>query len=1119
MSLLAGTQIGRYRVAARLGGGGMGEVYRARDTTLDRDVALKVVTPAGAANESTIRRFLREAQAASALNHPNIVSVFDVGECEAGPFLVMELVEGRTLRDVVRGAPGVEALKTIGAQAARALAAAHGAGILHRDIKPDNVMVRPDGYVKVLDFGLARAMAAFDAEASTGTAAGIGAAVTNRGEVLGTVAYMSPEQARNEGVGPPSDVFALGVVFYEVLTGRHPFESGAAVSMVARMLSEVPVPPSRVVEGVPPELDALIARMLDKEPHRRPSAVDVEAELEDAFGSAPRGARTEKISARHTVGRDGALSELRRAFDAAAGGHGSLVALAGEPGIGKTTLAEEFIDALGHAGERFYVGRGRCSERQAGAGAYLPWLEALDALRNHGGATLGKAMKSVAPTWYAQVAPPETGDSAEARALTVNRAGSQEWMKRELYAFFEEIARQRPVVLFLDDLHWADESTVDVLAYLATRLSSLRILVIATYRPSDLRLGRHVFLPLKLDLEARGVCRDIQVGFLTDADVSRYLDLEFPGHRFPASFAALVQEKTEGNPLFMADLVRSFRDRGMILAVDGGWELAQVPTAFASEIPASIRSMIELKVTRLDEDDRRLLTGASVAGAEFTSAVVARALGLDQGDVEDRLDDLGRIHALVSPVQEEELPDRSLSMRYRFVHVLYQNALYASLRPTRRASLSIRLAEAMASAYGAKAVTQAAELAYLFEAGRDFSRAAQYFLIASERSRQVYADREALALAERGIAMIRELPESPERVTRELQHLMGLALPMHGVKGYAAPELADVFRRIRQLCGTLGENPQYFGAAAAIGAFHFMRAELGPATEAIAEMRRLSEITGDPVMSIWTDWAHAATFSHFGIHLSDTIAELDRGFHLYDERMHPGFMLMTGFDAGLGCAFQGARVAWMLGDSAAATTRIEATVAQARRLRHPLMIAFSLFFQAWIRQHARDPEGVLEVTAELLPLVDQYGYPHVGAWARIVDGWARAMTGHPAEGEAAIRAGLGLLDMIGIMLMRPNYLALLAETLALQGRLDEAMATLDDAREIAVRTEERCYLSEIHRLAGLWLSQSAAAASQATEIERRLREAVAVAQEQGAAGFGRRAEATLAEYLATRKHS
>lgn len=1094
----------------------MGEVYRARDLTLDRDVAIKIVAAEAVGEEGPVRRFLREAQAASALNHPNIISVFDVGECEAGPFIVMELVEGRTLRELLRTTPGVDALKQVGTQAARALAAAHAAGILHRDIKPDNVMIRPDGYVKVLDFGLARAMAAVEHDAPTTVASGI--AVTGRGEVVGTVAYMSPEQARNEPLGPPSDVFSLGVVLYELLTGRHPFEADAAVTMVARMFADDVVPPSRIAPEVPPALDALIGRMLDKHPARRPQAGEVGAELDVVFGTPGRTARSALAAIEpHTVGRDSARAELLRIYETAADGRGALATLSGEPGIGKTTLAEEFIDSLRVSGERCHIGRGRCSERQAGSGAYLPWLEALDSLRGHAGSAVAQTLKAVAPTWHALVAPPDTGESPEGRALTVNRAGSQEWMKRELCAFFEEIAHDRTVVLFFDDLHWADESTIDVLAYLAARLRTQRILVIATYRPADLRLGRHVFLPLKLELEARGICRDIALDFLSEADVGRYLDLEFPGHRFPATFATLVHDKTEGNPLFMADLVRSFRHRGMIRRSEGAWELAEASAAFEREIPASIRSMIELKVTRLEEGDRRLLTAASVEGVEFGSTVIARSLGLDQGEVEERLEDLGRTHALIQPVREEELPDRSLSMRYRFVHVLYQNALYASLGPGRRASLSLRVAEALMAAHGDKAGARAAELAYLFEAGRDFSRAAEFYLIASERSRQVYADREALALAERALAMVRALPDTPERVPRELKHLMGVALPMHGVKGYAASELEELFRRIRHLCDRLGETPELFGAVAAISAFHFMRAELAPADEAIQEMQRLSEMTGDPVMTIWSEWAHGATYSHFGRRLSDTMQHLDRGVGLYDAAMHPGFMLMTGFDAGLGCAFQAARVAWMLGRPDEANTRIETALEQARRQQHPLMLAFVLFFQSWIRQHARDPQGVLRVMEELLPLVDRYGYPHVGAWARTVHGWAQAHTGNAVAGEAAIRQALGLLDAIGVTLMRPNLLALLAEALAAQGRLDEALATLDDAAAIAERTEERCYLSEIQRLSGeLRLQRHPSTPADLDAIERQLRHAAVIAREQGARTFHVRVATTLAQFLAAR---
>jgi predicted ATPase len=274
-------------------------------------------------------------------------------------------------------------------------------------------------------------------------------------------------------------------------------------------------------------------------------------------------------------------------------------------------------------------------------------------------------------------------------------------------------------------------------------------------------------------------------------------------------------------------------------------------------------------------------------------------------------------------------------------------------------------------------------------------------------------------------------------------------------------------------------------------------------------MRRLSEMTGDPVMKIWTEFVHGTTDSHIGRCLEDTLRHLDRGAQLYDPTMHPGLMLMTGFDPGLGCAFQGARVAWMLGRSDEADFRIEAAVAGTRRLAHPLMIAFSLFFQAWIRQHDRNPEGVLKVTRDLLPVIEPYGYPDVGAWANILNGWAEAQTGRAVEGEAAIRQSLAVLDVTGIKVMRPNFLALLAETVAAQGRVDEALAVLDEAATTAERTEERCYLSEIHRLAGELIARAGTG-----QARRRLQLAVTIAREQGSRVFEQRAGASLAR-LAT----
>ena len=213
MTISPGTRLNHYEILSRIGAGGMGEVYLAEDTKLGRKVAIKLLLPELTKDSDRVRRFELEARAVSALNHPHIITIHEIGESDGGKFIVMELVQGQTLRSLSKPCP-LALLLNLGSQIARALGAAHTAGITHRDIKPDNIMIRDDGYVKILDFGLARLApaAAADAEAATLMQQ------TLPGSVLGTVAYMSPEQARGETAGPPSDIFALGIIFYELAT-------------------------------------------------------------------------------------------------------------------------------------------------------------------------------------------------------------------------------------------------------------------------------------------------------------------------------------------------------------------------------------------------------------------------------------------------------------------------------------------------------------------------------------------------------------------------------------------------------------------------------------------------------------------------------------------------------------------------------------------------------------------------------------------------------------------------------------------------------------------------------------------------------------------------------------
>src|SRR5262249_55045174 len=236
-----GHSIAHYKILSPLGKGGMGEVYLAEDQKLGRKVAIKFLPAELTHDEDRVRRFIQEAKAASALNHPNIVTIYELGEDEVGRFIAMEYISGQTSRAVSKQSLSMPMLERIAGQIAKALGVAHAAGIIHRDIKPENIMVRADGYVKVLDFGLARLApdsAAYSPSASPNA--------TNPGMIMGTLSYLSPEQARGEVVTSATDVFAFGIVLYELATGRHPFHSKAPIGFLNAIASQTPLPPSRL---------------------------------------------------------------------------------------------------------------------------------------------------------------------------------------------------------------------------------------------------------------------------------------------------------------------------------------------------------------------------------------------------------------------------------------------------------------------------------------------------------------------------------------------------------------------------------------------------------------------------------------------------------------------------------------------------------------------------------------------------------------------------------------------------------------------------------------------------------------------------------------------------------
>ena len=1102
---------GPYRLDEKIGQGGMGEVYRAFDTRLNRPVAVKVLKRSGEGDEVAVQRFLREARAASALNHPNIVIIHEVGETPSGEhFIVQEFIVGHTLRSLLTQPLLPAKIVELGGQIAKALSAAHAAGIVHRDVKPENIMVRADGYVKVLDFGLAH-----QSENRTDTGSGDQTTRTNfdtaPGTLLGTPSYMAPEQAKGLSAGSPIDVFALGVVLYEMAAGRRPFVASTHMAILTSIISDQPVPIGRINSSVPRALDDLVQQMLEKDPERRPSAQEVERQLAAMQGiSANAEVSPEQSAARAaTVGREAERTQLWQAFTRVKGGRSLIMAVTGEPGIGKSTILEDFLTDLAIRGERVTLARGRCSESLAGAEAYLPVLEAFDSLLHRTvGASLDSVVRSVAPSWYVQVATRTIEESMVGRIRDSGPAPSQERMKREFGALLQELSRQQPLVLVIEDLHWADVSTVDLLNYLAGRFADMRLMVLATYRPSDMELAKHSFIGIRSDLQGRGLFEEVALKFLDEADVERYLALQFPGHQFPPDFATSIHAKTEGSPLFMADLVRYVRDTGGILETDGVWRMAQTLPGAARDLPQSVRGMVARKIEQVDEQDRELLLAASVQGHEFDSNTVAEAVDLDPAEVEDRLAVLERVHVFVKRGDEHEFPDRTLTLQYQFVHVLYQNVLFASLQPRRRIALSGRVVKSLVQHYGDSAPSIAGHLAVLFETAREFGAAAQYFYLAAQKAIALFGFGEALSLADRGLAGLKALPDGPDRQQLELGLQLTRGTSLRMVKGWAANQLEPTFARARELCHQMQDPPQLFPVLWNLNFFTMIRGDMALVRDQNTELRAQAEKSGNDAYRMAADHVSGVALEFMGDFVeAHRLLELSIARH--EPAKHKTYSAMYGADPGMYARPMSSRPLFALGYPDRALARNDETLAIGRFQREPVTQVFAQLIAGGIHVYRGETDAAMKLTEEAIALCKEYSLVQEAEWARGFRGAAHSLAGRTAEGIADLQQALETLKSLRAGVARTMFLSFLAEAHHRAGQAQDGLAAVDEGFAFVEQSHQHGFDAELYRTRGELLRLAGNDAG----ADASLRAALDRAREQQAKSFELRAATGLARLL------
>ena len=481
---------------------------------------------------------------------------------------------------------------------------------------------------------------------------------------------------------------------------------------------------------------------------------------------------------------------------------GRVTLVRASPGIGKTALTGSFVYAARKRNPDLLLARGACVEQYGAGEPYLVFLDALGSLlQGTGREGLVALLRRFAPTWCLQF--PAVFSSAAMEQLQRDAIGAtKDRMLRELADAFAALTLESPVLLFLEDVHWVDPASVDMLRQLAERAAGQRLMILATARPEDIERGNPTLKKCYTEMHARGVCEELALAALRPPDIAAYLDAHYSPNDFPPELVALIHSKSEGHPLFATGAIQLLAERGDIVLNSGAWHLRPPLAQIELDAPVSMRSMIEKKVSLLSDHQRQALVYASIEGEEFTSTVLAALLEADELELEDRLHALETVHRLIRVNGEEDLPDGSVATRYRFTHALYQYYLYDQILSKRRTPRHRRAGETLERVYGKQRVRVAAALGGThFERGRDFSKALTYLIQAGDTALSRYASAEAVGHFTHGLDLIAKLLEE-ERLDRRsilLHRQPGVRLAS-GRLNEAKPDYAA----LREVCRTAG---------------------------------------------------------------------------------------------------------------------------------------------------------------------------------------------------------------------------------------------------------------------------------------------------------------------------
>jgi DNA-binding winged helix-turn-helix (wHTH) protein/tetratricopeptide (TPR) repeat protein len=804
-------------------------------------------------------------------------------------------------------------------------------------------------------------------------------------------------------------------------------------------------------------------------------------------------------------GRSSELETLQETLRTSDNGQMQLVFLTGEPGIGKTSLVRRFLDEISPKDDCL-VGYGNCYDLRGESEAYLPFLEGIDRLaRGSHGELVQELLGRHAPSWHAQF--PwmlKSGHSVEANLL----ATSPSRMLREFCDFIERLSESKLVVFWLEDLHWSDIGTIDLLEAVAARTSGLRLMVVASYRPVDAAVSGAPVAQLKRSLVVRGHASELSLEFLEPGAVEQLVTSRLDSTELPGELCPLLHDQTSGNPLFVTATLNHLLAGGLLEREDGRWMLKAPIGVIQKSCPDSLRHIVELQRSSVSDEEAEALDAASTVGELVDTQAVAGALGVDSLHAESVLDGLAKREQFLRRAGTANWPDGSACQRFEFIHAVYREVTYQSLTPGRRQELHRRIAECLAAGFSGAEETVAAELATHAELGGDRARAIRFLRLAARKTESLKSPADTLSYLERAHGLIADMPADIERDQQELDVILRLTPSLIGAEGYTCARLAGYIEQAIVLSKRLGDRESHLRALNTKIALSTVPGDWQSMAPHVNELQAASEAVSDPKLkaqagytSAWIDLATG----HFQRAHKGLTAVVDS---LKDEELREPARLL-GHDPVVSSLSGIAFTEWLLGRADQAESTARRCRLRAEAVGAPQSLAtgwHTSMTTALFRGENEQAEYFQDMLDQCLERNEvEYLYMRpLGARTQLL-----TIQGRPEEAIRVAQEGLEKARENQAIAYSSASLAALAEAQLAVGQLDDGLNSIEQALAHSDATGERVWRPETLRIKGQLLS----ARNETGADEECFRAALLEAAEMSALSFELRAAIDLAKVL------